>query len=92
MTKWNYRALKRTYDSGEVEFFIHEVYYEKEKIVAISTNPISIGGYTIGEIKKTLKLMSEALKKEVLNYNELMKSFKKEARGSKSFLQKSGCQ
>jgi hypothetical protein len=73
---WNYRIIKRkinrTSNSAETEteYAIHEVYYENDKAVYVSENPIYPCGETLKELKEDIKIYNLALTKPILFYED----------------------
>lgn len=80
---WNYRLVKRKYPKavnndqvvihpdGEI-LEIKEIYYDKnENIDGFGDAPVPYGE-TIEEVKECLDLMYKALKKPVLNYEDII--------------------
>jgi hypothetical protein len=63
---WNYRVLRHKDDI----FAIHEVYYEDGKPNSCSENSIIPFADTVKDLKEEMKLMSAALKKKPLNYED----------------------
>lgn len=68
---WNHRVLAKIYPSGDVEFDIHEVYYdERGEPNAYTENPISVGGDSIKSLRWQLNKMKECLKKPILYHGD----------------------
>lgn len=65
---WNHRILAhKTYDSEDVYFQIHEVYYNKQGIPnSYTVSPVSVGGDDLYEITWTLNKMLESKEKPIL--------------------------
>lgn len=62
MASWNYRLVQRRDGS----FSVHEVHYRGDKAVSMTEKPVTLGPLeTAQEVKDDLKLISEALGKEV---------------------------
>jgi len=73
---WNYRIVKRKWDNKEVQYSIHEIYYDKDdNIKMFSADPIFICGDSKKELKKDLELYKKAFEKPVLDYKKLCKRF-----------------
>lgn len=82
-TYWNYRILEREYSSPTGSYTIpvygiHEVYYENDKVVSWSENPITLGGFDYEtnpkeEMKAELELINKALTKPILIESDLIK-------------------
>lgn len=74
---FNYRVVKHTHTwpNGHKEdcLEIHEVHYEYDKAVSISTNPITISGDDKEEIKDQLAKITACLEKDTLNYEDFTK-------------------
>jgi len=72
---WNYRVVKKTntgYDNLEEYYGIHEVYYSEEGVPEMVTvEPVGPAGDTLEELKQDLAYMLEALKKPVLDYEDI---------------------
>ena len=62
---WNFRVISEDKRFGGLS--IHEVHYEHGDLQSCTENPVTVGGDTIDDIKKTLELMSLALEKPILN-------------------------
>lgn len=61
-THWNYRVI-----ADKIGYLsIHEVYYDKKKIIGWVQNEACALGYDLDELKNDLKGMMEALKKPIL--------------------------
>ncbi len=74
---WNHRVLAHKYESGEIEFNIHEVHYEGDVPVAYTKKPIPVLGESLKSLRWTLNKMKECLKKPVLwAGDEFPKEFK----------------
>ena len=67
---WNYRVMKHTDGMGEW-YFLHEVYYDKGKVVNCTENPIAPFGETPKELQQNLELMKKAFDKPTLSYEEM---------------------
>ncbi len=68
---WNHRILAKKYESGEIEFQIHEVYYDiKGKPNGYTANPIAIIGDSLSDIKWTLNKMIECCDKPILWFGD----------------------
>ena len=67
---WNYRVLKSK--DGEDDWYqIHEVYYDKEKVVnGWAENGATVCGNTLVEVRSSLELMLKSLDKEIINNHE----------------------
>lgn len=78
MSYWNHRVLKRTYKptltdrTPHIEFGIHEVYYnDKNEIEMWTEDQMAPRGQTLEELAKDLQWFVDALKKPVLDEEEL---------------------
>jgi hypothetical protein len=72
---WNYRLVKKAQ-----RYSIHEAYYDElGRVISLSMEPIFPTGDTIIELESHLKLMSEALQKEAIEFDSIC-----EDEGSKS--------
>lgn len=75
---WNYRLVKRTFESGESELSIHEAYYAGDsdspsaanKPDSITENPITLSSEDIAGLQWQLKEIQKAFDRPVLNYEE----------------------
>jgi hypothetical protein len=67
MSHWNYRVVEKDGYYG-----IHEAYYDdkKDKPHSITKNEVSPFGETLDELKSSLQMVSEALDKPVLHYED----------------------
>jgi hypothetical protein len=77
---WNYRIVRKQVD-GEHYFQIYEVYYEgkgisDKNIKYMSQEPIAPFGHSKKELKHDMKIMSQAFKLPVINYEKLCKKKK----------------
>lgn len=64
MTYWNYRFVLK-----DGFYSIHEVYYNVDReVVAITQEPILVGGDTLKEAIKDYRIMSRALLKPPIDY------------------------
>lgn len=69
---WNYRVVKRTYDTGEIWYQMHEAYYNNAgEITAITVKPIDPAGMTMDDLKESLDWMYKALDKPILEYDNI---------------------
>ena len=77
---WNYRVVRRLLPNGEVEFGIHEAFYEEgcEKPDSITTSPVSPVSETYEGLLKEIEHFKRALLKEVLFEEDFEKEPKKE--------------
>ena len=72
---WNYRVVrKQTYRGKpimiEVQYAIHEAYYDGDKPTSITTDHMAPYGETLEELKNDLSYMLAALEKPVLNWED----------------------
>jgi len=72
---WNYRVVRKNVYMGktvspEVQFGIHETYYDGDKPTAITTDQMRPYGETLEELKNDLSKMMIALEKPVLNWED----------------------
>lgn len=67
---WNHRVVKRRYPTGEVEFAIHETFYNigMEPGVSITTEAVAACAETVEGLRETLQKMLASLGKPVLDY------------------------
>lgn len=75
MTTWNYRVVKKNVYMGktmgsEIQFGIHETYYDGDRPTAITTDKMSPYGETLEELRSDLTRMIGALEKPVLNWED----------------------
>ena len=71
---WNFRIISHVTDKGEKWLGIHEVYYdEKEKPQCYSSDPQSVMGESIEDIKWFLSSMKKALDKPILKEEDFKK-------------------
>jgi hypothetical protein len=66
---WNYRVVKRNMD-GDILYGIYEVYYDGDRPVYITTNPIHAHGDTKEELKSDVVRMLNAFDKSILTYED----------------------
>jgi hypothetical protein len=74
-TYWNYRVIRKSY-TGPANYKgewlgIYEVYYKGKNIVAVIENPIELLGERFEDIVSDLSYIKEALKKPILNWDEI---------------------
>lgn len=63
---WNHRLIA-TEHKGETYYQIHEVYYDKDGVPnGYTSNPISVSGESIEDIRWVLDKMKECLNKPVI--------------------------
>lgn len=68
---WNHRVIKRKYDTGEVFFAIHEVFYDDAgKPTQCTVMPSAILEDSIDDLAITIDRIRECLSKPVLDYDE----------------------
>lgn len=64
---WRYRVMKHDEGASEPPYLaIHEVYDDPP---GWTTNPVSVGGESIEELREVLIMMRRALAEPVLDYN-----------------------
>ena len=64
---WNYRVIKSIDQTGEVNFGIHEVYYDENNIPhSCTAEPIVLTAESIEDLKADLELINKAFSKPVL--------------------------
>ena len=61
---WNYRIVMK-----ENSYGIHETFYENGMPYGISEDPIAPWGEDFDELEASFELMKEALKKDILDYD-----------------------
>lgn len=67
---WNYRVVKKT-QNGETTYGIHECYYDENgNPSSITVEPMDPHGESIEELRDDLELMSLALTRPVLNFDD----------------------
>jgi hypothetical protein len=70
---WDYRVIKQEHPTGTT-YAIYEVYYDDEgNILYISKDPENPQGETLTELKNDLKYMRQALKRPILDMDEVLK-------------------
>jgi len=85
VTHWNYRVIKRIYDTGEAYdigeayYTICEVFYDEGGSVNLYSGPKSPRGETLDDLKENLSFMQIALNKPVLDEKDLTASDEKTA-------------
>lgn len=68
---WNYRIMKRTYENGEEEFGLYEVYYDENgQPNGWSADARPITAESLEGLKWVQEKFAEALEKPVLLYTE----------------------
>lgn len=66
---WNYRLVRRKFDSGDVVYGVHEAYYnERDRLTSITQDPIDVTGATRAEVERTWTMMAEAFKKPAVDW------------------------
>lgn len=78
MVGWNYRVVKKTYPNGETLYGVHEVYYASDikTPTSCTEEPISFQEESLGQLISVVAMVTEALNKDVLNYDDIgMDSF-----------------
>lgn len=74
---WNYRVIKQEHPEGTA-YAIYEVYYDEQgTILFISKDPMNPCGKTITDLKNDLKHMRQALKKPILDMDEVLQGFER---------------
>ncbi len=72
---WSYRVVRKIetgYDNLGEYYGIHEVYYDDDgKPEMVTVDPIGPAGDTLKELKCDLAYMLDALKKPVLDYEDI---------------------
>lgn len=62
---WNYRLVRK-----EQRYGIYEAYYDElGRVHSLSTEPICPTGDTVQELEAQLRLLTEALQKEVIEFD-----------------------
>ena len=68
---WNHRVIRRKYDTGEVYYAIHEVYYDESgKPNGVTALPVGVFEDSIDDLAITIDRLRECLSKPVLDYDE----------------------
>ena len=68
---WNHRVIRRKYDTGEVYYAIHEVYYDDSgNHTQVTALPVAIFEDNIEDLAFTIDRIRECLSKPVLDYEE----------------------
>ena len=70
---WNHRVVKKITETGHAFFGIHEVFYEKGNAYMCTDDPVAIISEEPKELRQTLRWMKKALRKPILNYEEIGK-------------------
>lgn len=65
---WNYRIVMKN-DGYGIGYGIHETFYENGVPYGISKDPIAPWGEDLEELEASFELMQEALKKDILDYD-----------------------
>lgn len=74
---WNYRVVRRVFkckdpaQTEEVQFCIHEVYYDENgKQNGMTVDDVAAYGHSLDGLRHCLQLMLAACDKEILEYKE----------------------
>jgi len=70
MTTWCYRIVRKKIVDGEY-YGVYEAYYEDGNLTMVTLESIAPYGDTLEELTMDLAYMLEALKKPVLNYEDI---------------------
>lgn len=68
---WNHRVYRRTFPNGEVEYGIHEAFYDspsEEPPGSYTVEAVGVVGDSIEELRDTLHRMLQCLEKPVLDF------------------------
>lgn len=67
---WNHRVVRRVYETGEVEYAIHEAFYDigKEPGVSITKEAVTAHAETMEGLREALQEMLKAVAKPVLDW------------------------
>lgn len=70
MSHWNYRVVRRVYETGEVEFAIHEAFYDIGKVpgVSITMEAVPPHAESVEGLREVLQEMLKSLEKPPLDY------------------------
>jgi len=72
MSYWNYRVIRKDVDAENVQFCIHEVYYDDEgKIEAHTENSVEPYGETQSELREDIKYFMSAFKYPILKEKKI---------------------
>ena len=72
MTHWNHRVVKRTHNSGEETYGIHEVFYDGDDdtdsgdAISYTTEPVCVSCGSLEALREYLQWMINCLDKEVI--------------------------
>lgn len=73
---WDYRVIRQNHPTGTT-YAIYEVYYDDQgNILFIGKNPENPQGETLAELTNDLKCMRQALKRPLLDMDEVLKCFR----------------
>ena len=76
MTWWNYRVVRREFKHPngdiEVQFSIHEAYYEdgEDKATSITEDPVTFNADSVGGLISVLAWAKSALGRPVLDWDD----------------------
>jgi hypothetical protein len=74
-TTWNYRIVKRTYPSAEgepeVTYAMHEAYYEDDRVISITKEPIELLSESLDGLGRELSGMQRAFTLPILDYDKI---------------------
>jgi hypothetical protein len=75
---WNYRVVKRQFKTltgeDEIEYAIHEAYYDEDKKPnGVTENAVTVHAESKESLRWVLEKMIESLDKPVLDYDDLGK-------------------
>lgn len=78
MSHWNYRVCAKTHATNvpgmdpEVEYSIHEVYYDEAgNISGWTADPVTVGASSLKDLRDVLNLIAGALNKPVIDLDEM---------------------
>ena len=68
---WNHRVVRRIWETKEVTYEVHEVYYDKDGTKdGMTVNPIVPTGDSVAELRKDMERYMKALDKPVMDYED----------------------
>jgi hypothetical protein len=72
MGYWNHRIVRRTFESAEVAYSIHEAFYDDEdRVRAITSDSVGPEGETLDELRESYFELAEAFGRPVLEHDKI---------------------
>lgn len=69
---WNHRIVRRTLESGDVVYGVHEAYYDdNDKVAMITAEPVRLDSETLNDLKRTWAMLMEAFAAPVLDFDQI---------------------